>query len=159
MAILIGQNKELIIGRIDLIIKQKKMYEDLKKINIEIETSKGATDDIIEKYEQELSVKFGKEYKAFLKEFGTLSVEYLEFYGIIGENSSVPSAIHATKFARKNIENFPVNLVVFLDVGDGSFYCVDNKDKVYLCNYNNCKFVDETFKDFLFKQVNSLVNG
>ena len=121
------------------------MYEDLKRINIELETSKVATDEVIRKYEKELSIKFGEEYKSFLKEFGTLEVEYFEFYGIIGDNNSVPSAIHATKFARKNIENFPMDFVVFLEIGDGSFYCIDQKDNVYLCIYNRCKLADESF--------------
>ncbi len=39
-----------------------------------------------EEFENKLSIKLGEEYKTFLKEFGTLEVEYLEFYGYFKDN-------------------------------------------------------------------------
>ncbi len=135
------------------------MFERLKELNIELETTNPATDEEIVKFEKELSVKLGDKYKSFLKEFGTLEVEYFEFYGIYGDNNFLPSAVYATKYARENIENFPKDLIVFYETGDGSFYCVDENDSVFLCNYNRCNLVKQTFKQFIFTKVETLTHA
>lgn len=134
------------------------MFERLKDLNIEMETTDSVTDEEITKFEKELSIKLGNEYRSFLKEFGTLEVEYFEFYGIYSDNNSLPSAIYATKYARKNIENFPKDLVVFYETGDGSFYCVNENDSVFLCNYNRCNPVKQTFKQLIFTKVETLTH-
>lgn len=134
------------------------MFEKLKELNIELETTDSATDEKIEKFEKELSIKLGNEYRSFLKEFGTLEIEYFEFYGTYGSNVSLPSAIHATEYARKNIEKFSKDLIVFYETGDGSFYCVDENDSVFLCNYNRCNPVKQTFKQFIFTKVETLTH-
>ena len=134
------------------------MYEYLKEINIELESTKVATDLDVENFEKELSIQLGIEYKTFLKEFGTLEVDYFEFYGVIGDNNSVPSAIHATKYTRENIENFPHDLIIFYEVGDGSFYCVNQKDEVYMCNFNRCSFINMTFKEFIIDKIKTLIS-
>jgi hypothetical protein len=107
-------------------------------------------------YEKELGVTFGQEFKTYLKEFGCISVDYLEFYGICGNNDKIPSAIHATKSMRKHLPTLPNNLVVFYEIGDGSFYCVDENDEVFLCEYDRCTKVNQTFKDFLFKTIEEI---
>lgn len=135
------------------------MFERLKDFNIELETTNPATDKEIEEFEKELSMRLGDEYKSFLKEFGTLEVEYFEFYGIYSDSNSLPSAIYATKYARENIENFPEDLVVFYETGDGSFYCVKEDDSVFLCNYNRCNSIRKSFKEFIFEKVGTLIHG
>lgn len=134
------------------------MFEKLRELNIELKTTDSATNEEIEQFEKELSIKLGKEYRSFLKEFGTLEIEYFEFYGIYGSNTTLPSAIHATKYARKNIKNFSKDLIVFYEVGDGSFYCVDKNDNVFLCNYNRCNPEKQTFKQFIFTKVETLIH-
>lgn len=134
------------------------MFEKLKELNIEIETTAVATDEDIESFEKNLSIKLGNEYRSFLKEFGTLEIEYFEFYGIYGNNVALPSAIHATQYARENIEKFSKDLIVFYETGDGSFYCVDGYDSVFLCNYNRCNPLKQTFKQFLFSKVETLIH-
>jgi len=134
------------------------MFEKLKDFNIEMKATGSATDEEIAKFEKELSIRLGDEYKSFLKEFGTLEIEYFEFYGIYSYNNSLPSAIYATKYARENIENFPENLIVFYETGDGSFYCVNENDSVFLCNCNRCNFVEQTFKQLIFTKVETLTH-
>lgn len=132
------------------------MYNDIKNMNLNIDMAKPVTEAEIVKFEAELSVKFGEEYQGFLKEFGCMSVEYLEFYGICGKNTSIPSAIHATKFMRKEVGNFSKNLIVVHEDGSGSFYCIDSDDNVYLCNFNNCEKTGKTFKAFLTQKLQGL---
>jgi hypothetical protein len=134
------------------------MFEQLKELNVELETTKPATAADIELIERELSITLGNEYKSFLTEFGTLEVEYFEFYGIFKDNKSLPSAIYATKYAREKIENFPKNLIVFYETGDGSFYCVDQEDNVFLCNYNRCNSIEKSFKEFIFEKIGTLLD-
>jgi len=128
------------------------MFERLKELNVELESTTPATDKEIEEFEKELSIKLGDEYKSFLKEFGTLEIEYFEFYGIYSDSNSLPSAVYATKYARENIEKFPKNLIVFYETGDGSFYCVDENDNIFLCNYNRCNPIRKSFKEFIFEK-------
>jgi len=134
------------------------MFEKLKELNLEFETTQPATDIDIEILEKELSLKLGNEYKSFLKEFGTLEVEYFEFYGVYKDNNSLPSCIYATEYAREKIENFPQNLIVFYEAGDGSFYCVNQEDTIFLCNYNRCNSIDKSFKEFIFEKIGTLTN-
>ncbi len=134
------------------------MFEKLKEFNIELETTDLPTDEEIGNFEKKLSIKLGNEYKSFLKEFGTLEIDYLEFYGIFCNNTSLPSAMHATEYVRKNIEKFSKDLVVFYETGDGSFYCVDENDSVFLCNYNRCKPGKQTLKQFIFTKVETLTH-
>jgi len=134
------------------------MFEKLKELKIDITATKPASSAEIEMFEKELSVKLGNEYKSFLKEFGTLEVEYFEFYGVFQDDNSLPSALFATKYARKNINNFPQNLIVFYETGDGSFYCVKEDDSVFLCNYNRCNPIGKSFKEFIFEKVETLTH-
>ena len=135
------------------------MFEKLKEFDLELESTQKATDDNIKSFEQELSIKLGDEYKNFLKEFGTLEVEYYEFYGFFKDNNSLPSAIFATKEARKTITNFPKDLIVFYNAGDGSFYCVKSDDSIVVCNYNRCRPINTSFKEFILEKIESLING
>jgi len=132
------------------------MYSELKKLGLELETTKSVSIEEINKFEKELSLTFGEELKAYLQEFGCLGVEYLEFYGICGENRSIPSMVHATKSMRNEIDNFPNNLVVFYEDGSGAFYALDESDNVYVCNYNKCEKIEMKLKNFLLQQLKGL---
>jgi hypothetical protein len=82
------------------------MYSEIKKLGFNLKTTKKATENNITEFEQKLNIKLGNEYKKFLLEFGTLEVEYLEFYGFFKDNTELPSSIHATLYHRESIENF-----------------------------------------------------
>jgi len=133
------------------------MFEKLKDFEVELELTDPANNEDIISFEKELSLRLGDEYKSFLKEFGTLEVEYFEFYGVCDDNNSLPSAIYATKYAREKIKNFPKDLIVFYETGDGSFYCVNEDDSVFLCNYNRCNSIKKSFKEFIFEKVRTLI--
>lgn len=134
------------------------MYSKIKKLDLNLEVSSRATNEDIENFENNLSLKLGEEYKSFLLEFGTLEVEYLEFYGFTKNEESSLNAQKITKEHRKSVENFPKNLLVFFDAGDGSYYCVNSNDEVFRCIYNRCSKLDVTFKKFLYQKIESLIN-
>lgn len=127
-----------------------------KELNITLYKGTPATEEQINAMQRELDIGLGEEYKQFLKNFGFLSAEYLEFYGICGENNAIPSAIFATLSMREKIPNFAKDLVVIGDVGNGSFYCVDCRDNVYFCQYDEAKRLNQTLNEFLAKEIKAL---
>lgn len=130
------------------------MYREIKKLNIDI--AKPVSDEQINIFEKELNISFGNEFKTYLREFGCISKDYLEFYGICGDNNSIPSAIFATKSMRNNVSNFSKDLVVFYEIGDGSFYCVNKNDEVYLCDFDRAEKTSYSFKNFLIYKIKNL---
>lgn len=115
-----------------------------------------ASDEQISAMQKQLGLTLGEEYKQFLKNFGFLNAEYLEFYGICGENNAIPSAIFATLSMREKIPNFAKDLIVIGDVGDGNFYCIDCKDNVYYCQYDKVNRLNQTLGEFLAKEIQAL---
>ncbi|HIP13588.1 MAG TPA: hypothetical protein EYG73_12845 [Arcobacter sp.] len=132
------------------------MYNNIKNMKLNLETTESASQTDIELFEKELSFKLGEEYKNFLIEFGTLEVGYLEFYGFFKDNLSLPSAIYATKYMRETIDDFDKKLVVFYESGDGSYYSVDSSDYVYHCTYNRCTNCNMKFKEFIFSKLKEI---
>ncbi|MCK9337702.1 MAG: SMI1/KNR4 family protein [Arcobacteraceae bacterium] len=130
------------------------MYSEIKNLNID--SAKSVSDEQISTFEKELNISFGNEFKTYLKEFGCISKDYLEFYGICGENNSIPSAIFATKSMRNNVPNFSKDLIVFYEIGDGRFYCVDTNDNVYLCDFDKVTDTNTSFKSFLINKIKNI---
>ena len=132
------------------------MYSMIKKMGLGLEISKPASEKKIGQCERKLNVTFGLEYRTFLKEFGCLSIEYLEFYGLCGSNNSAPSTLHVTLKMREQIDNFPSDLVVVYENGNGSFQCVDSNDNIYFCEYNQCYKINKTFREFILQKIKGL---
>lgn len=85
------------------------------------------SEDLIEKAEKALGIKFSKIYKNFLMNFGAGNYGSEEIYGIIGEDfidSSVPNGIWYTLIERKQV-NLPKNLVVIYDTCSDELFCLD----------------------------------
>lgn len=84
-----------------------KGIEDFVETNQEIcDAGRPATDELIEKAERYLDVRFPDDSRAFLKRWGTLSIGPLEFYGVCKEDfvtSSVPDAIWYTQRRRQQL--------------------------------------------------------
>ncbi len=132
------------------------MYDEIKLFDLNIEASGSVEKNIIEKYEKELGLEFGIQYKIFLEVFGCLNIEYLEFYGICGNNNSIPSSIHATKELRKYKMNLPSDFVLFYEIGNGISYCTNNKDEVYKLDLDNITNTNKDFKQFILDEIKKL---
>lgn len=134
----------------------KALENQAKALNIAFDKGTPATDEEISTMQEKLGINLGEEYKQFLKEFGFLNMGYLEFYGICGDNNAIPSAIFATLSMREKIPNFTRDLIVIGDIGNGSFYCIDCKDNVYFCQYDEAKKLNQTLGEFLSNQMQKL---
>jgi antitoxin YobK len=86
-----------------------------------------ASDELINKAERFLDLRFPNDYREFLKRWGTLAIGPLEFYGITGdtfESSSVPNAIWFTAVKRQQL-GLPKELVILYDNNGVEYYCLD----------------------------------
>ena len=135
------------------------VLENMKKLEkllatLTFQQSAPVTDKDIQRYEQNLALKFGSDYKEFLSKYGCLTAGSNELYGVCGDNASVPSAIHATLSARRD-PKFPRDLLVIGDDGSGRKFCVDSHDKVFVCDRNTCMKTGQSFEDFAAEWLGS----
>jgi antitoxin YobK len=87
------------------------------------------TDELINKAENALGIRFSKIYRNFVKKYGAGSFGSQEVYGVIDddfENSSVPDAIWFTLTERED-SNLPNHLLVVYDTGMSELFCLDFK--------------------------------
>ena len=85
------------------------------------------SEELIEKAEKCLDVKFPPTYRAFLKQLGCGDVAGEEFYGIIDENfenSAIPDAVWFTLEERKS-GSLPKPYVIIGALGDGELLALD----------------------------------
>jgi hypothetical protein len=108
----------------------------------------------VKRYEEILGLKFGPGFKLYLSEYGCIASGANELYGICGNNASIPSAIHATKSARRD-PNFPKDLVVIADDGSGRKMCVDKSDRIHIFDRNTCRDSGQSFEDFAVEWLGS----
>lgn len=115
--------------------------------SIDCDKAAPVSDVDMQLHEKDLHLKFGPAYTRFLSKYGCVVAGSKEIYGICGNNASVPSAIHATKSARR-LPQFPQRLLVIAEDGSGRKFCIDSDDAVYVCDRNTCSKVGKTFDDF-----------
>lgn len=84
-------------------------------------------EELVQKAEAALGIKFPPSYRRFLLELGCGDIGGEEFYGIIDgnfESSSVPNGIWLTLDERRT-GNLPSNFILFYAGGDGSYCAID----------------------------------
>lgn len=86
------------------------------------------TDKEIAEAEKKLGVSLPKDYIIFLKQYGGLTLNYMEVYGIKGN----PSSVNMTLAERKHDETIPKTHIVISDVGNGDIYCLTKKGNIVL---------------------------
>ena len=101
----------------------------------------------VKRHEDSLDLKFGPIFRSYLTEYGCIAHGANELYGICGNNDSVPSAIHATRSARRD-SGFRKDLVVVADDGSGRKMCVDSNDMIHILDRNTCSESGQSFEDF-----------
>lgn len=124
----------------------------MKKLNnflssIEFEHASPVEAKVLDRFEDELGLTFGKTTKAIICRYGCLVVGANELYGVCGKNKAIPSAIHATKSARKD-PNFPSNLLVIAEDGAGKKYCVDDADRIFQYEFGTLENLKQKIEGF-----------
>ena len=125
---------------------------------LEHDSAVPVSEEEIIKFEKDMGLRFGDQYRAFLKNYGCLSLEGIEFYGICGKNNSIPSAIYCTKQMRSDYK-FPENLIVIYDRGDGVLYCIDGLDQVYKYDNGQISATKDDFESFVCNRIKANINN
>lgn len=111
------------------------------------------------KAEDLLGFKIMGDYLYFLKNYGTVSINGEEIYGITDDdflNSSIPNGIWLTLQERKDM-NLPNNLLIIADDYFGGYVCLDyanlnafNEPNVVIYNSGMIGPYDSKIKHFTF---------
>lgn len=96
-----------------------KEYEDFTAVG-------GASNEQIKEAEEELGLKFSKEYKEFLKEYGAACANGHEFFGLC--ESKRLNIIDATLKAKKKNKSISDELYLIEDVGIDKILTWQNAD-------------------------------
>lgn len=110
----------------------KESFDKLKALVAEsadfIDVSGGVSDALIAKAEAFLSVTFPESLKLYLKEWGTLAIGPLEYYGMTGnddfEVSKVPDGVWFTG-SKRSVLSVPDNFFVLFNNEGDEYHCVD----------------------------------
>lgn len=111
--------------------------------------SKGASDEDIQKAEQELDLVFSLEYKEYLKTFGVVSYEGHELTGLSNDNRI--NVVSATKACRNLNSNISKNMYVIEEMNfDGFVLWQDESGIVYETQYESKpKMIYDSLSEFI----------
>ena len=119
------------------------IVEKVKKIkDLDVNPKGGASEEQIERAEKRLGLKFSKEYKEYLKEFGMISFYGTEWSGLnIDGYFNVVNMTEDEKALNKYfpekyfaIENLAVDGVIFVSNEEGKIYSIQYDKKELICN-------------------------
>lgn len=109
--------------------KYELIKRNILKYPDELEFFPNVNQELIGKFEKELNIELKGSYKQFLLDFGYLSFESLEIFGIpnkkiLKQNEDCTNALVCTMESRKEI-NLSENLLIIYNFGNGELYCLD----------------------------------
>ena len=119
------------------------IVEKIKKIkNLDKNPNGGANEEQIERAEKRLSLRFSKEYKEYVKEFGMISFYGTEWSGLnidgyfnvvnMTEDERALNKYFPEKYFA--IENLAVDGVIFVSNEEGKIYSIQYDKKELICN-------------------------
>lgn len=117
----------------------------------------GVSETEIERAEKLLGVEMCNEYKKFLKNFGVISGESVEIFGLGVREDSYLNVIRRTLDLRGE-DGFPSDCVVIQDLDDGHFVLCSPSCCLYEWRSPNfdkkiIPILNESFEDYLLSQV------
>lgn len=108
-----------------------------------------ANDSIVKNAESKLGVKFGPQLYKYLTQYGYLGYEHVEFHGITKQQGLNSDMVKDTLKVHKLSSNTR-NMVVIENQGEGDYFLVDSKDKVYEFDVNMGKVVPTKYSLFRY---------
>lgn len=108
-----------------------------------------ANDTIVKNAESKLGVKFGPQLYKYLTQYGYLGYEHVEFHGITKQQGLNSDMVKDTLKVHK-LSSDTKNMVVIENQGEGDYFLVDSKDKVYEFDINMGKVVPTKYSLFRY---------
>ena len=124
------------------------------------------SETVVNAAEKALGLNFPPSYRRFVLELGAGSFCAFEVYGVIDDNfesSSVPNGIWRT-LEERQLENFPLDLVIVGEDGAGGYYCLQCRNNLeegpivayhggYPPNLQTGEIIGKSFGEFLLQLV------
>lgn len=104
------------------ILSLKKLFDHLEHFNGKVG---GVSDDVIQKVEESLGLKFPPVYRIFLQRYGAIAGDQIIILGLGVPSSSLPSVVCALLVIRALYPNLPRNVIPFTLLEKGVFACFD----------------------------------
>ena len=125
------------------------IVEKIKKMkDLDINPKGGASKEQIERAEKRLSLRFSKEYKEYVKEFGMIS-----FYGTEWSGLNIDgyfNVVNMTEDEKALNESFPKKHFVIENIGVDSIFIISNEDgKIYSIQYDKIEFLCNSLSEYL----------
>ena len=115
-------------------------------------TGKGASNEDIQKAEQELDLVFSLEYKEYLKIYGVVSYKGHELTGLFYDDRI--NVVSVTKACRNLIPSIPKNMYVIEEMNfDGFVLWQDASGKIYETQYDSSpKQIYDSLEEYIFNE-------
>ena len=125
------------------------ILEKIKKIkDLEITSNGRASEEEIIRAEKRLNLKFSKEYKEYIKEFGAISFFGNEWSGL--NIDGYFNVVNMTEDERALNESFPEKYFVVENIGVDSIFIISNEDgKIYSIQYDKIEFLCNSLSEYL----------
>ena len=125
------------------------IVEKIKKIkDLEITSNGRASEEEIIRAEKRLNLKFSKEYKEYVKEFGAISFFGNEWSGL--NIDGYFNVVNMTEDERALNESFPEKYFIVENIGVDSIFIISNEDgKIYSIQYDKIEFLCNSLSEYL----------
>ena len=116
--------------------------------DLEITSNGRASEEEIIRAEKRLNLKFSKEYKEYIKEFGAISFFGNEWSGL--NIDGYFNVVNMTEDERALNESFPEKYFVVENIGVDSIFIISNEDgKIYSIQYDKIEFLCNSLSEYL----------
>ena len=102
--------------------------------------------------EKNLNCVFDGDYTSYLKEFGLISYESIEFAGLGVPFDSYINVCQATHDAKEAIADFPENTVVLESVGEKNWIVYKMKSGIYQLSLKGMSLIDTSMESFMLSR-------
>lgn len=125
------------------------IVEKIKKIkNLDKNLNGGASEEQIERAEKRLSLKFSKEYKEYIKEFGMISFFATEWSGLNVDGYF--NVVNMTEDEKALNETFPEKYFAVENLAvDGIIIISNEEGKIYSLQYNKKELICNSLSEYL----------
>jgi len=128
----------------------------MKKVKEYIVTNKhdflmknGASTDEINTAQEKLGCKFNTDYIYYLANYGLLSYESMETFGLGVPMTSYRNVVTATLNLMNECKSFPINAVVIEDIGEDN-YVIDVMEKgIFQFSPNSLEQISTSLEEYL----------
>lgn len=140
--------------------KEMRMKEAIQSLvelkNADFSLHKPST-SLVSEMQKRLHIKFGKQLKYYLWEYGYLGCGHIELFGLNSKQGACSDMIGETERLHKQ---FPETrkLIAIEDQGDGNYYLVDKNNRMYhfVSEDKTLKKLEKSLYGYIYERLSSV---